>query len=86
MITQVWERLCIGSLEDAEGLNADNPAGITTVLSVCPELLPKAEGIRYVSLPIADIQPIPPAKFEEIMKALAGRSDVVSSCLFARLG
>jgi atypical dual specificity phosphatase len=71
VITQVWECLYIGGLKDAERLNADNPASITTVLSLCPELLPTAEGITYVRIPIADAQPIPPAKLEKIMKALA---------------
>jgi protein-tyrosine phosphatase len=71
VITQVWERLYIGSLNDAKRLNADNPASITTVVSLCPELLPKAKGIKYVRIPIADAQPIPPVQFAEIMKTLA---------------
>jgi protein-tyrosine phosphatase len=71
-MTQVWERLYIGGLKDGERLTADNPARITTVLSLCPEeVLHRAEGITYVSLPIADAQPIPCAKFEEIMQTLA---------------
>jgi hypothetical protein len=70
VITQVWERLYIGSLKDAERLNADNPVRITTVVSLCPELLPKATGITYVRIPIEDAQPIPAAQFEEIMRIL----------------
>lgn len=71
MTTKVWEHLYIGGLKDAERLNADNPATITTVVSLCPELLPKAKGIAYVRIPIADAQPIPPAQFDEIMNTLA---------------
>jgi protein-tyrosine phosphatase len=71
VITKVWEHLYIGGLKDAERLTADNSANITTVVSFCPELLPKAEGITYVSIPIADAQPIPPAQFDEIMQTLA---------------
>jgi hypothetical protein len=56
LITKVWERLYIGGLKDAERLNADNQASITTVVSLCPEVLPKAEGITYVKIPIADAQ------------------------------
>ena len=71
MTTKVWEHLYIGGLKEAERLNADNPASITTVVSLCPELLPKAQGIAYVMIPIADAQPIPPATFGEIMQTLA---------------
>jgi hypothetical protein len=70
LITKVWEHLYIGGLKDAERLNADNPASITAVVSLCPELLPKAKSITYVENPIADAQPIPLAQFEEIMKTL----------------
>jgi protein-tyrosine phosphatase len=72
VITKAWQCLYIGSLKDAERLNADNPASITTVVSLCPEeLLRRAEGITYVKIPIADAQPIPSPQFEEIMKTLA---------------
>jgi hypothetical protein len=72
LITQVWEHLYIGSLNDAERLTADNPASITTVVSLCPEdVLPKAKGIKYEGIPIPDAQPISAAQFEEIMKTLA---------------
>jgi hypothetical protein len=72
LITKVWERLHIGGLKDAERLNSNNPANITTVVSLCPEPLPQAQGIEYVRIPITDAQPIPPAQFEKIMKTLAG--------------
>ena len=72
MITKVWERLHIGGLKDAERLNANNPACITTVVSLCPEEPhSKAKGIAYLWIPIPVAQPIPPAQLEEIMKTLA---------------
>jgi hypothetical protein len=70
LITKVWERLHIGGLEDGERLNSDNPAHITTVVSLCPEPLPQAQGIAYVRIPITDAQPISAEKFEKIMKTL----------------
>ena len=87
MITQVWEHLYIGSLNDAERLTADNPASITTVVSLCPEdVLPKAKGIKYEGIPIPDAQPISAAQFEEIMKTLAEqiRRGAVLACLRGR--
>ena len=87
MITQVWKLLYIGSLKDAERLTADNPARITTVVWLCPEeLLPNAEGITYVKIPIADAQPIPPAQFEEIMKALTDELSRVTVLLVCAAG
>jgi hypothetical protein len=72
MITRVWERLCIGSMKDAERLASDNPMGITTVVSLCPEEVScKARGIGYVRIPIADAQPILTERFEEIMATIA---------------
>lgn len=72
MITRVWERLCIGSMKDAERLASDNPMGITTVVSLCPEEIScKAKGIEHVNIPIADAQPILAKQFEEIMATIA---------------
>ncbi len=69
----------------SERLNADNPARIDTVVSLCPEeLLPKVQGITCVWIPVADAQPIPPAQPEETIRHSRARSDVVPSCLFAR--
>jgi protein-tyrosine phosphatase len=71
LITKVWEHLHVGGLKDAERLNADNPASITAVVSLCPdEVLPKAKGIKHVEIAIPDAQPISAEKFEKIMKTL----------------
>lgn len=72
MMTQVWQRLNIGSLRDAEQLVPDNPMGITTVVSLCPEeVLHRADNICYVSIPIADACPISARQFEAVMAAIA---------------
>ena len=71
MITRVWERLHLGSLKDAERLAFDNSMGITAVISLCPEeILPSAQGIAYVKIPIADAQPISTQQFDEIMESI----------------
>jgi protein-tyrosine phosphatase len=56
LITKVWEHLHVGGLKDAKRLNANNPARIVTVVSLCSEeVLPKANS----------------PQFEEIMQTLA---------------
>lgn len=66
MITRIWQRLSVGSLQDAGHLASANPLGITTVLSLCPEEpLTKQESIKYVHIPIADSRPIAPRQFEQ---------------------
>ena len=72
MITRVWERLCLGSLKDAERLAFDNSMGITAVISLCPEeVFPQAAGITYVRVPIADGRPISTDEFEQIIATIA---------------
>jgi len=72
MVTKVWHRLSVGSLEDAERLAMANPSGIKTVISFCNgEVLPQRDGIQYVHIPVADATPISNKKFEEIMTAIA---------------
>ena len=48
-ITQVWERLFIGSFEDAEALAEANPLGINTVITLCEKpLRHRNPSIQYV--------------------------------------
>jgi len=71
MLTKVWQRLNVGSLDDAKRLATANPSGIKTVVTFCHgEVLPQAQGIEYLYIPIADCVPIPVKRFEEIMKAI----------------
>ena len=71
-MTQVWERLFLGSLADAEELAAGNPRGITTVVSLSEiPVERKRRGISYLHLPIGDAEPVPVRQFGRIFKALS---------------
>jgi hypothetical protein len=71
-VTQIWERLFLGSLYDAERLAKANPHGIGAVVSLSatgpcntrPE-------ITYVHLHTEDAQPIPVDQFTAIMRAIS---------------
>ena len=69
--TQVWERLFIGSLEDAESLAGSNPLDITTVVTLCRETVRKpAPGVNYLHFPVPDARPIPVGRFDGIIDAM----------------
>ena len=69
--SQVWERLFVGSLTDAEELADDNPDAITTVISLS-EITVKArrEDVNYVHLPIEDDMPVPVLQFYGVIDAI----------------
>ncbi len=70
-VTQIWERLLIGGLNDVETLAKSNPLGVTTVVTLCPEgVRNKAEGINYPHIPLRESRPIPAGKLDEIIDAL----------------
>jgi len=85
MITRIWHRLSVGSLEDARRLASANPLGIKTVVSLCPgEVTPRDERIEYVQIPIGDSAPICPKQFDQIMAEIAKsvrRGAVLVHCL-----
>ena len=71
-ITQIWERLFLGSLYDAERLGRANPLGISAVISL------SATGpcntrcdINYIHLHVEDAQAIPVRQFDAVMGAIA---------------
>lgn len=70
-MTRIWERLYLGSFNDAQQLTNSNPCGITSVVSLCEDEVRRAADIIYVHLPIADSRPIPAQKFDAIMQAIA---------------
>jgi protein-tyrosine phosphatase len=71
-MTKIWERLHIGGLADANELAADNPSGITTVVSLCEVPVEnKRLGINYLHLPITDDEPVPVYQFDAIIDALS---------------
>jgi protein-tyrosine phosphatase len=71
-MTQVWERLYIGSRDDAEHLIRENPHAITTVLSLCEDkVLRRNPSINYVHIPIADATPVSVGQFDAIIDAIS---------------
>lgn len=70
-MTQIWERLFIGGLADAEELAAGNPHSITTVISLSEiPVEGKRATINYLHFPIADDEPVSVRQFERILDAL----------------
>lgn len=84
-MTKVWERLYLGSLQDAEQLARSNPAHIATIVSLCrDQVRQQAPKIIYIHIPIPDARPISPQKFEDIMFAIAvgvRRGNLLLHCL-----
>jgi hypothetical protein len=69
--TQVVDRLFLGSLDDAEALASANPHHITTVISLCRELVRRqAPGFRYLHFPVRDARPISVAWLNAILPSL----------------
>ena len=70
-MTQIWERLWVGGLQDAVRLAKGNPNHIDTVISLCEQCITaKRQGVNYVHLPIQDESPLPAGQFDSIMDAL----------------
>lgn len=71
-MTQIWQRLHIGGLADAEALADQNPSGITTVVSLCEcPVEAKRRGVNYVHIPIADDEPVPVKQIDRILDAIS---------------
>lgn len=83
-MTQIWERLYLGSLKDAEQLARSNPHNITTVITLCrQQVAHRAAKVTYIHLPIPDSSPISSQKFEDIMFAIGigvGRGNLLVHC------
>jgi protein-tyrosine phosphatase len=70
-MTQIWERLFIGGIADAEQLADANPSGITTVVSLSEiPVEAKRRDIKYLHLPIEDDVPVPVRQFYGVMDAI----------------
>lgn len=68
---QIWERLYLGSLKDAEQLARSNPHNIATVITLCRQkIVHRAAKITYMHIPIPDSSPISGQKFEDILYAI----------------
>jgi protein-tyrosine phosphatase len=71
-VTQVWERLFIGGLSDAEELAAGNPHRITTVVSLSEiPVKTKRASINYLHFAIEDDEPVSVWQFDRILDALS---------------
>ena len=71
-MTQIWERLFVGSLQDAQRLSRRNSNRIATVISLSEQCVEKkAAGVNYIHIPIEDEEPVPVGQFDRIMDALA---------------
>jgi protein-tyrosine phosphatase len=70
-MTQVWERLFIGGIADAEELAGGNPFDITTVVSLSEiPVGTRRRGINYLRIRIEDDEPVPVHQFDAIMDGL----------------
>jgi protein-tyrosine phosphatase len=70
-MTRIWERLYLGSLKDAAQLAVENPYGITAVVSLCSQKVPrKAKGVSYTRIAIVDSGPISARQFDAVMAAI----------------
>jgi hypothetical protein len=64
-MTQVWERLFIGGIADAEELAEGNPHGIATVISLSEiPVATRCEGVNYLHIPIEDDEAVPVSHFD----------------------
>jgi len=69
--TQVWERVFVGGIGDAEALAESNPLEITPVVTLCRETVQKFEPrVNYLHFPLRDARPIPVGRFDGIVDAL----------------
>jgi protein-tyrosine phosphatase len=69
--SQVWERLWVGGIADAEELAEGNPHRITTVISLSEiPVESKRRGVNYLHLPIEDDEQVPIRQFYGIMDAI----------------
>jgi hypothetical protein len=70
-ITQIWERLFIGSAKDAGGLAESNPLGIRTVITLCEApMIRRNPDINHVHVAIADGTPITVGQYQSVMDAI----------------
>ena len=69
-VTQVWQRLFVGGIGDAEALAESNPLEITTVVTLCQKTVKKgASRANYLYFPLRDARPIPVGRFDGIIDA-----------------
>jgi protein-tyrosine phosphatase len=71
-VTQIWERLFLGSLADSERLVDSNQFGITTVITLSEShVRSKRDDVLYVRIPIDETKPVPVGRFDAVIDAIA---------------
>jgi protein-tyrosine phosphatase len=71
-MTQIWDRLWVGSLVDAERLAKGNPNGINTVITLCEQCpASKQPGINYLQISIVDEEPVLVGQFDKVIDAIS---------------
>ena len=56
-MTEVWDRLFIGGIDDALEIAELNPFGITTVITLCREPIRiRRGGVNYLNFPVVEAQ------------------------------
>jgi len=69
--TQVWERLFIGGIDDAEALAESNPLDISTVITLSRGTVRKfAYAVNYLHFPVPEARPIRGGTFDGIIDAI----------------
>jgi protein-tyrosine phosphatase len=95
-VTQIWERLFLGSIWDAQDLAKKNPLGITMVVTLSDAgVLRRRRSVNYLHFPIddnpiddnpiADQPLITIAQYNSIVDAIAGNvrcGNVLLNCLY----
>jgi protein-tyrosine phosphatase len=90
-VTQIWERLFLCSIWDAQDLAKNNPLGITMVVTLCEAgVIHRNRSVNYFHVPIddnpiADEPLITVAQYNSIMDAIAGNircGTVLLNCLY----
>lgn len=71
-MTRLWERLFIGSIDDAEALADDNPEGISTVITLCKATVQQRRSdANYLYFPVESGRPVPVRQFYSVIDAIA---------------
>jgi hypothetical protein len=70
-VTQVWDRLFVGGIADAEQISKSNPFGITTVITLGGERVNTlAPLVNYLYFPVRNSGRVGAGRFDQIMDAL----------------
>lgn len=70
-MTRLWERLFIGSIDDAEALADDNPEDINAVITICKVAVQhRRSDANYLYFPVESGRPVPVRQFDSVIDAI----------------